>query len=82
MIGREYLDRLDWIARAFGQGFADDVAFYAETGKRLSHAEWLVADERGYAMDEGDTLERIAARLWAEEDRQESQAMRALAHGF
>ena len=82
MIGRPYLDRLNWIARAFGQGFADDVAFYAETGKRLRHAEWLVADERGYAMDEADTLDAIAQELWGEEDRQESLAQRALAHGF
>jgi len=82
MIGTEYLDRLNWIARAFGQGFADDVAFYAETGKRLIDAEQMVAQERAYDMQEGDTLDAIAQRLWAEEDRQESQAMRALAHGF
>ena len=82
MIGSEYLKRLNWIARAFGQGFADDVAFYAETGKRLIDAEWLVADERGYAMDEADTLDAIAHRMWAQEDRQESLAQRALAHGF
>ena len=82
MIGREYLDRLDWIARAFGQGFADDVAFYAETGKRLIDAEQMVAQERAYDMQEGDTLDAIAQRLWAEEDRQESLAQRALAHGF
>ena len=82
MIGSEYLDRLNWIARAFGQGFADDVAFYAETGKRLIDAEQMVAQERAYDMQEGDTLDAIAQRLWAEEDRQESLAQRALAHGF
>ena len=82
MIGRPYLDRLNWIARAFGQGFADDVAFYAETGKRLIDAEWLVADERGYAMDEADTLDAIAHRMWAQEDRMDRQAEMALAHGF
>ena len=65
MIGTEYLDRLNWIARAFGQGFADDVAFYAETGKRLIDAEQMVAQERAYDMQEGDTLDAIAQRLWA-----------------
>ena len=82
MIGRPYLDRLSWIARAFGQGFADDVSFYAESGKRLSEAEELVAKEYAYDVAEGDTLESIALRLWAAEERIDRQAEMSLAHGF
>ena len=82
MIGREYLDRLDWIARAFGSGVADDVAFYAETGKTLAEAERMVARMHGYEQVEDDTLEVIAARIEIAEESVESRAQRALAHGF
>jgi len=77
-------DHLDWIERRFGDKFANDVAF--EWGSRpdicIAEAEEMVAREHGYEWRDGDTLERIALRMEAQEARQEQMDQMALAHGF